>query len=288
MADTLTQEPREEMATGRPAAQEPDFPEIGVRRFGMVNWIGLWTLYHKEVSRFLKVAAQTVIAPVVTTLLFLAVFSMAFTSRRPDLSVDQLQAFIAPGLIMMAILQNAFANSSSSLLISKVQGNIVDVLMPPLSAGELAFAFVMGAVTRGLVCAIATFIPMAFFVPFEFNHIWAILYFAVGASMTLSLMGLMAGMWAEKFDHLATITNFAITPLSLLSGTFYSITVLPQFAQDLSHWNPFFYFIDGFRYGFTGAADGNVMIGVALTFGLNLVLTIAAYRMLASGYRLKA
>ncbi len=263
-------------------------PGVEVRQFGMVNWLGVWTLYKKEVKRFFKVAAQTIAAPVATSLLFLAVFSLALGAAREAVNGIPYASFIAPGLIMAAIIQNSFANTSSSMIISKVQGNMVDFLMPPLSAGELTFAFVMGGATRGIVCALATGIPMSFFVGLEITHLWAVVFFAAGGSMILSLIGLVAGIWAEKFDHLATITNFIITPLSLLSGTFYSVSILPGIWAEVSHWNPFFYLIDGFRYGLTGYADGNVLIGVTMVTVVTVVFWGIAHAMLASGYRLKA
>ncbi len=266
----------------------PAFPDVGVRRFGAVNWIGLWTLYKKEVMRFFKVAMQTIFAPMATSILFLAIFSLALGAYRPDVNGIPFAAFVAPGLIMMAVLQNAFANSSSSMLISKVQGNVVDFLMPPLSPMELTIAFVMGGATRGIVVAVVTAIPMAFFVEMSVTHLWAVTFYAIGASVILALIGLIAGMWAYKFDHLATITNFVITPLSLLSGTFYSVTILPGIWSDLSYWNPFFYFIDGFRYGFTGQSDGSIGIGVVLTVSLMVVLWALAHWLLARGYRLKS
>ncbi len=261
---------------------------LRVRQFGAVNWIGLWTLYKKEVMRFLKVAAQTIAAPVGTAILFLAIFTLALGAHRPAVAGIPYGTFIAPGLIMMAILQNAFANTSSSLIIAKVQGSMVDFLMPPLSPTELTLAFVAGGATRGVICALATGIPMAFFVSLPLAHLWAVVFFALGASIILSLIGLMAGIWAEKFDHLATITNFVITPLSLLSGTFYSVSILPGMWSEVSHYNPFFYFIDGFRYGFTGHADGNPLIGVVLVLVLIALFWSLAHVMLARGYRLKA
>lgn len=273
---------------GGPASASVPFPEFGVRRFGAVNWLGVWTLYKKEVWRFFKISLQTVFAPAATALLFLVIFTLALGRYRPDVNGISFGAFVAPGLVMMALLQNAFANSSSSLLVSKVQGNIVDILMPPLSAQELTIAFGMGAMTRGITCAVATAIPMAIFMDVPITHIWAIVYFAVGASLVLGLLGVIAGVWSEKFDHLASITNFVIVPLSLLSGTFYSITILPEPFHAISLWNPFFYFIDGFRYGFTGTADGSVGIGMAVVAVLAIGLWFIAHRMIASGYRLKA
>ncbi|MDX1580348.1 MAG: ABC transporter permease, partial [Alphaproteobacteria bacterium] len=237
-----------------------DHPAYATRRIGRVNWVGLYTLYIKEVQRFMKVVMQTVFAPAVTTLLFLTIFIVALGDRGRGLEGIPFEQFLVPGLIMMSIIQNSFANTSSSLLISKVQGNIVDVLMPPLSATELTLAFAAGGLTRGLLVAVSVIIPVMFFIPVEVAHPWIALYYAASVSLLLSLIGILGGIWAEKFDHLATVTNFVIMPLSFLSGTFYSISRLPEIWQDVSQYNPFFYAIDGFRYAFIGEADGSVTI----------------------------
>jgi len=258
------------------------------RRFGSLNLLGLWTLYLKEVKRFWKVMFQTVFAPVVTTLLFFAVINLAFGERRGDIAGVPFSDFLAPGLILMGLLQNAFANSSSSILVAKVQGNSVDFLMPPLSALELMIAFIAGSITRGVVVAASTGIVMAFFVDLAPAHIWAIVFYAISGASLLGMVGLIGGVWAEKFDHIAVITNFIITPLTFLSGTFYSITVLPEPFYTLSHFNPFFYMIDGFRYGFTGHADGNILIGVVFILALNAILMTISYLVLRSGWRLKS
>jgi ABC-2 type transport system permease protein len=265
-----------------------EYPPQGTRRFGAINWLGMWTLYVKEVRRFIKVITQTVAAPVITTLLFLAIFSLALGRLRPDVQGVPFAEFIAPGLIMMTMLQNAFANTSSSLLISKVQGNIVDILMPPLSAGELNVGIAMAGVTRGVMVGIVTALGMIAFVDISITHLWAVVYYAIAASLMLSLLGMLGGIWSEKFDHLQAVTNFIITPLAFLSGTFYSIRQLPDFAQEAVMYNPFFYLIDGFRYGMTGHADGSVAVGVAFTLGLNVVLWIITDYVLRRGYRLKA
>ena len=264
------------------------WPAQGARRFGFVNWVGVWTLYLREVRRFWKVVFQTVGAPVVTTLLFLAIFSLALGGLRPDISGIPFTNYLAPGLVIMAMLQNAFANTSSSLLIGKVQGNVVDILMPPLSAGELTTAIALGGLTRGLVVGIFTFIGMTFFVNFSLSHIWAVLYFAVSGSLLMSFLGMLVGIWAEKFDHMQAITNFIVTPLTFLSGTFYSVEQLPEPAQVFSSFNPFFYMIDGFRYGFIGQPEGNLLVGVLLLAALNIILWMSCYIMFARGYRIKA
>ncbi|HCV49551.1 MAG: multidrug ABC transporter permease [PS1 clade bacterium] len=264
------------------------WPAQGARRFGLVNWVGLWTLYLREVRRFWKVVFQTVGAPVVTTLLFLAIFSLALGGLRPDIGGTPFTSYLAPGLVIMAMLQNAFANTSSSLLIGKVQGNVVDILMPPLSAGELTTAIALGGLTRGLVVGVFTFLGMTFFVDFTLSNIWAVLYFAVSGSLLMSFMGMLVGIWAEKFDHMQAITNFIITPLTFLSGTFYSVEQLPEPAQVFSSFNPFFYMIDGFRYGFIGQPEGNLVVGVLLLAALNIILWVSCYIMFDRGYRIKA
>lgn len=253
-----------------------------------VNWIGLRTLYGREVRRFTKVYTQTVVAPVVTTLLFLAVFTLALGRGRGDIGGVPFVEFLAPGLIMMAILQNAFANTSSSIVISKVQGNIVDTLMPPLSAHELTFGIAMGGATRGVVVGCVVALAMSFFVPVHLHHPGYILFHGVAAAIMLSLLGTIGGIWSEKFDHIAAVTNFVVTPLSFLSGTFYSIERLPALAQTIAHFNPFFYAIDGFRYGFIGHSDVMPPVGIGVMLITNAVLWLVCWRMFATGYKLKA
>lgn len=279
------------------SASADDAPAYGERRIEGVNWLGVWTLYKKEVRRFLKVAFQTVLAPVISTLLFLAVFVAAWGDRPPievEGTLVPFLAFLPPGLIMMAVLNNAFANSSSSLIIGKVQGNIVDVLMPPLSAGELTAAFVLGAATRGLLVGAVTAVTCYLFVigsvPLQLAHPLAALYFAVSASLMLAMAGVLAGVWAEKFDQLAAVTNFVVTPLAMLSGTFFSVKadIIPHFVATASMFNPFFYVIDGFRFGFVGVSDAPVLVGAAATLAVNIALYILCYRVLKSGWRLKS
>ncbi len=258
--------------------------DVGAR----FNWRGLWTLYWREVRRFLKVYTQTVIAPVVTTLLFMAIFALALGRAVEAIMGVPFLEFIAPGLIMMAIAQNAFANTSSSIVISKVQGNIVDTLMPPLDAHELTFGIAMGGVTRGIVVGLVVGLAAAPFVVLHLEKPQFIIYHAVMASLMLSLLGLAGGIWSEKFDHIAAVTNFVVTPLSFLSGTFYSIDRLPAAFQTITLFNPFFYMIDGFRYGFIGVSDVNPWIGVLVMAVVNVALWLLCYRMFASGYKLKA
>ncbi|WP_394805443.1 ABC transporter permease [Kordiimonas aestuarii] len=266
------------------------YPDLGARTIGAVNWRGLWTLYMRETRRFMKVWAQTLAAPAVTTILFMVIFTLALGGAGRQIAGLEYAQFLAPGLIVMAILQNAFANTSSSILIAKVQGNIVDTLMPPLSALELTLGFVGGGVTRGLAVGLSVGLAFTLMpgVTMQVAHIWPIIYFAVAASTMLALVGVLTGIWAEKFDHAAAITNFVIAPLSLLSGTFYSIERLSTSWQVFSHMNPFFYMIDGFRYGFIDQADSSLLTGFAYTLGINLVLIFAVYRVFKTGYRLKA
>ena len=252
------------------------------------NWIGLRTLYVREVRRFSKVYTQTIIAPVVTTLLFLAVFSLALGGSHRVVAGLSFMQFLAPGLIMMAITQNAFANTSSSIMVSKVQGNIVDILMPPFTANELWLALIMGGASRGIVVGIAVGVSMTFFVDLGLHAPAYIIVHAMLASVMLSQLGMIGGIWAEKFDHMAAITNFIITPLAFLSGTFYSIQRLPETIQTIAHFNPFFCMIDGFRYGVTGYADGNLTAGLVIMIGVNAKLWLVCTRMLHNGYKLKA
>ena len=259
-----------------------------VRPIGVVNWRGLWTLYAREVTRFYKVGTQTLAAPVVTSLLFFAIFSVALDGDARTMGTVSFAFFLAPGLVMMAILQNSFANTSSSLLVSKVQGNIVDVLMPPLSPAELTVAYAAGGVTRGVAVGLATGIAMWMFVDLDIHDPLAIVFFAVAASAMLSLLGLIGGICAVKFEHIAAMTNFVIVPLSFLSGTFYSIARLPETWQDVARFNPFFYAIDGFRYGFIGRADSELWLNATVLIAVDAALFALVYRLFATGYKLKS
>ncbi|MDY0872451.1 ABC transporter permease [Dongia rigui] len=260
---------------------------LAPRRYGAINWIGLYTLYRKEVRRFLTVATQTVMAPMVTTLLFLAVFVLAMGHSVDLVGGVPYMEFLAPGLIMMAMTQNAFANTSSSLMIAKIQGNIVDLLMPPLTAFEITLALALGGLTRGIVVGLATAAAIWVFVPLHLTHLWAMLFYAAMASLMLAQLGVVAGIYAEKFDHMAAVTNFIITPLAFLSGTFYSTERLPEFGRLLAHLNPFFYMIDGFRYGLIGHADGSLLAGVVTLVAVNLALLMANYLSFEHGSRMK-
>jgi ABC-2 type transport system permease protein len=259
-----------------------------LRSFGAVNWIGFWTLYVKEVRRFLKVFMQTVAAPVVTTLLFLAIFLLALGGGGRQIAGVPYVEFLVPGLIMMAITQNAFANTSSSLVIGKMQGSIVDLLTPPLSPAELVLGLTLGGATRGVIVGLAVGLVLTPLAAIHLSSIAAILFYGMAGSVMMSLLGILGGLWADKFDHLAAVTNFVVTPLTFLSGTFYSVAQLPNTWRLVAHMNPFFYMIDGFRYGFTGSAEGSLVVGVTLMTGLDLLLLAWCHRLFVTGYKLKA
>ncbi len=266
-----------------------DYAAHGARTIGAVNWLGLQTLYVRESRRFMKVWSQTLAAPAVTTILFMVIFSLALGGRGREVAGMSFANFLAPGLIVMAMLQNAFANTSSSILISKVQGNIVDTLMPPLSATELTLGFLAGGMTRGLF--VGLFVCGAFFimpgVSLSISHLWAVVYFSLSACAMLAMLGILTGVWADKFDHSAAVTNFIVAPLSLLSGTFYSIERLDPSWQIFSKVNPFFYMIDGFRYGFIDRADSDLFVGVIYILAINSLLVFLVHRVFKTGYRLK-
>jgi ABC-2 type transport system permease protein len=262
--------------------------QLDVKPVKGMNFVGLTTLIKREVGRFLNVYTQTIVAPVVTTLLFYTVFALAFGGIQRNVGQVPFMEFLAPGLIIMTMVQNAFANTSSSLVISKVQGNIVDVLMPPLSAVEIFVGFVTGSVIRGLLVGLVAVIVVQFFVPLNIYAPTMIFLYAFLGTMMMGALGLAAGIWSEKFDHIAAVTNFIVTPLTFLSGTFYSIHQLPGIWKDIAQYNPFFYMIDGFRFGFIGQADGNVVIGLAVLVGINLFLAGLCLWMLRTGYKIKA
>jgi len=262
--------------------------EMGVRRFGRVNWLGLWTLAVRENRRFLNIWLQTVLAPMVTAGLFLAVFALSVGRARPEVLGVPFVQFLAPGLLMMSVIQNAFANSSSSLLASKIQGNIVDTLMPPLSPLELVIGFLAGSVGRAFMVAIAVWVFMAVFAGSGMAHpFWAALFVLLGALM-LGALGLIAATVAVKFDHLAAFSNFIIAPLSFLSGTFYSIQSLPAPVRALSAFNPIFYLIDGVRYGMIGRSDSAPWLGATVVLGVSAMLIWLCWYWMRTGYKLKA
>jgi len=253
-----------------------------------VNWLGLATLCRREIWRFLKVWNQTLFAPMVSTLLFLAILTLAM--GRGTQFVDGLpyKEFVAPGLIMMAVVQNAFANTSSSLMLAKIQGVIIDILMPPLSAGEITLAYLVGGVVRGMMVCVSVSVGLYIFVPFTIHDPVLALYFLLMSSSLLALLGILGGIYAQSFDQMAAFTNYCITPLSFLSGTFYSIAHLPGFWHTASHFNPFFYMIDGFRYAMTGHADGNISVGTLVLLTMNLALWALCRHLIQTGWRLKS
>lgn len=253
-----------------------------------INTIGVYTLCSREILRFMKVWNQTVVAPVVTTLLFLAVMSLALGGSTREIDGMAFGRFIAPGLIMMAVVQNAFANTSSSLMLAKIQGVIIDILMPPLTGAEITFCLVVGGVVRGLMVGMVVMAAVYCFVPFSLAHPFTALIFVVLASVMLALLGVLTAVWAQSFDQLSAVTNYIITPLSFLSGTFYSIKQLPTFWYHVCHFNPFFYMIDGFRFAIIGTSDGDVNLGMAVLLATNIALWVATLRMFKSGYRLKS
>lgn len=274
----------------RPAESGDDaLPIQGERLIRNVNWVGLKTLYLKEVRRFMKVQTQTVWAPAITTLLYLIIFTIALGGIKPSVLGVPFADFIAPGLIIMGMMQNSFANSSFSLLVGKIQGTIVDYLMPPLSNLELLVAMVGAAVTRAAMVGCTVWLAMALWPDVNVTpvHFWAVLWFGLMGAMLLALIGVMTSIWAEKFDHAAAITNFVVAPAALLSGTFYSVDKLSPTFQAISHANPFFYAISGFRYGFIDSADSPILFGAFLLLGINIVLGITCYALLRSGWKLR-
>ncbi len=264
------------------------------RHYPGVNWTGATTLYLKEVRRFWKVGMQTLMAPVITAVLYLMVFSVATQGARPPVAGTPYVLFMGPGLIMMQIMNAAFANASSSLMQAKMMGLTQDFLTPPLTPTEQVVAFALGAATRGmfvgLVSAASVYALLVFNDHLAINiaHPWAVLYFGFGASMLMGLIGMVTGLWAEKFDHLAAVTNFIVMPMSFLSGTFYTVTRLHEPFRTISQYNPFFYMISGFRYGFIGESDSVLWVGVAVVAALTFVLGAVCWWLFQTGYRLKS
>ena len=253
----------------------------------LYNYLSFYTLIKKEVYRFLKVGIQTILGPAISSLLFLAVFSLALGRSVDSINGIDLPYFIAPGLIMMTMLQNSFANSASSIGQSKFQGNIVDVLMAPLNNLELALGYVIGSVFRGIICGVVTTLGVLIFVPLEIYSLSALLFYSLMGCIMMGCLGTIVGIWADKWDQQQGITNFIVLPLTFLSGTFYSISRLPDFWQTISSFNPFFYNIDGFRYAFTGVSDSSLFQGVIFLLIINVILIIFCYLMFRNGYKIK-
>lgn len=262
--------------------------QICVKKFGFVNWIGFKSLWLKECNRFMAVWQQTLLSPLVSSLLFLSVLSLALGNNRGDVLGYSFISFLAPGLIAMSILTQSFSHSVSSLMIGKIQGNIVDMLYAPLSALEVSMAIILAALTRSFLIAIISIGVFSLIVEIPINNILYIFVFGFLSAFILGSLGFITGLWAEKFDHTATVTNFVITPLSFLSGVFYSIDKLPQFFQNVSHINPFFYMIDGFRYGFLGKSDGSISIGLIYLSILSVLMWYVAFFLYKKGYKIKS
>jgi ABC-2 type transport system permease protein len=260
---------------------------LKVRSFGYVNWLGLWTLSAREMQRFLKVYSQTIIAPVITTLLFVSVFSLVFQERLDAAEKADYITFLIPGLVMMSLIQNAFSNTSFSIMIAKIQGNIVDTLMAPLSSKELMIGYAAGGVARGIIVSIITMGIVVVYKGIDIFSIFWSCYFILAGSIVFSLLGIVAGVWAKKFDHLETFANFLIMPLSFLSGTFYSRDVLPVFWQKVVMFNPFYYLIDGFRYGVVGHSGCPLFVGGVVALVCIIAVSVLCLRMLYTGYELK-
>ncbi|HBM59427.1 ABC transporter permease [Salipiger marinus] len=260
----------------------------GTRRFGRVNWLGLATLCRREIQRFLAVWTQTLLAPLVTAGLFLVIFTIAIGPTRGEVLGVPFTEFIAPGILMMTVIQNAFANSSSSIVISKVQGNIVDTLMPPLAPFELVIGYLAGGVARGIVVALAILAGLFVATGQVPAHPLLLAVFVVLGAAFLSAVGVVAGLFANKFDQMAAITNFIVTPLAFLSGTFYSVEALPPGLYEITHVNPVFYLIDGARYGMIGVSDSSPMLGLAVAVGSTALVALMAWGLFRTGWRLKA
>ena len=262
--------------------------KISDKKFGYINWLGFFTLYQKEILRFFKVAIQTIISPLVSALLFLMVLSLAIGNERTGALGLPFITFLAPGLIAMQIIQQAFSHTSSSIMIGKIQGNIIDILHAPLSAAEVTLAIILAAVTRSFIIAIVSILVFSFVTELKFYNFYYIFIFTFLGSFILGAIGIVVGLWAEKFDNMASATNFIIVPLSFLSGTFYSIKRLPETLQIISEWNPFFYMIDGFRYGFLGVSDGSIEFGLSYLVILSCLIWFVSYILFKKGYKIKS
>ncbi len=262
--------------------------QIGVRRFGIINWIGAFSLYKKEVLRFIIVSGQTLVGPILTSILFLVVISLAIGDERPGVLGVPYIEFLANGLIMMQVIQQSFSHSSSSLMMSKVMGTIVDIVNSPLSAAEVTISLVLASITRGLCIASISTLIFIFFLDLSIQNyfLWFLYIFLAG--FFLGSVGVIAGLYADKFDQMSTVTNFVIVPLSFLSGTFYSIEKLPNILKSLSHYNPFFYMIDGFRYSFIGQSDGSIKFGIIFLLIISFITWYISYLLFRNGYKIKS
>ena len=253
----------------------------------LINWFGCYSLLKKELYRFCKVYHQTIFSPVVNILLFLTVFSLSVGNHLTSIGHVSFNVFVASGLIMMAAMQNSFANSSSSFVMSKVMGHIVDYIIPPLNAWEIIIAFTIGAILRGLAVAIVSFITISLFIKLNIFNFYLLAFYLVFACSFLGMMGILCGLIANSFDQMSAVTSYLITPLTFLSGTFYSISSLPAFWQKVAHYNPFFQMIDGFRYSLTGFSDGNIAFGACYLVLINIILITTLYFLIKKGYGIK-
>ena len=262
--------------------------KIGKRRFGLINWIGFYSLYKKETLRFLIVFGQTIVGPVLTGILFLIVISIAWGDDRGEVLGLPFIEFLAPGLISMQVIQQAFSHSSSSILMGKVMGNIVDLIGSPLSAAEVTLAIVLASVTRSFIICIVSIICFNLLVDVKVINYYYFFAYLIFSSFFMGSLGFIAGMWAEKFDNMATVTNFIIVPLSFLSGAFYSIERLPDFLKSISNYNPFFHMIDGLRLSMIGTSDGSTIFGLSYLLSFNLIFWCTAYYLYKKGYKIKS
>ena len=261
--------------------------KIGVRRFN-INWIGVYSLYKKETLRFLNVFGQTIVGPIITAILFLLVISLAIGENRQDVLGVSFVEFLAPGLIAMQVIQQSFSHSSSSLLMGKVMGNIVDLIGAPLSALEVTFAIVLASVTRGIIIASISIAVFSFMIEIKINNYLVFSTYLFLTSFIMGSAGFIAGLWADKFDNMATVTNFIIVPLSFLSGTFYSVERLPDILKSLSFYNPFFHMIDGFRYSFIINMDGSLNFGIIYLSLISILIWFISYYLYKAGYKIKS
>ncbi len=262
--------------------------QIGARRFGIINWVGTYSLFKKEVLRFLTVSGQTLFGPILTSILFLTVISLAIGDQRADVLGVPYMKFLACGLIMMQVIQQSFAHSSSSLMMGKMMGTITDIVHSPLSSSEVVFAITLASAARGLLIASASTLIFIFFIDLSIQNLLLWFTYLFLGGLVMGSLGIIVGLYADKFDQMSTVTNFIIVPLSFLSGTFYSIDRLPNFLKVLSNYNPFFHMIDGFRYSFIGQLDGSVIFGTTLLTLLCLITTCFAYFLVHKGYKIKS
>ena len=252
-----------------------------------INWYGAYNLTRREIYRFIKVYNQSVISPAISALIFLVVFVLALADADKEIAGIKFVNFMGYGLIIMSIVQNSFANSASSFIMAKMMGYIIDVLIPPIGAVEVIFAFCVGAILRGLLVGFAVAIVLIPFVDFTFYHPYLLIFFVISSCALLGQLGIIVGMMSKSFDHFGAVTSYIVTPLSFLSGTFYSVESLPIFFKMINYFNPFFYMIDGFRYSLTNHADSNILFGMLLLIVSNIIIFFLLLNLLNSGWRIK-